>query len=264
MKALSVQKFLEDIEKFGLSKTYIDLLTKNKELFSKEKITEILTENLNIYTDYTVLLDFLEYIWSKENSSPLLLYYISGIVHRLFYLTREYLEKRENQLKQSKEQISVILSKLEKVNNNDSNKKENVNRDRKKNNIVNIHSAKEFVLFLKNSPKLDNDLFECLKIVGSLFFSFLSFPYQQLCNANDLSLYISRIFLLWKLNALTDQQMVKIFEYLRNNKKEDFSLEQLINILFLEFKNYQFLQLGINKEIVSNICRFILSNPKRQ
>lgn len=94
MKALSIQKFLEDIEKFGLSKTYIDLLSKNKELFSKEKITEILTENLNIYTDYSVLLDFLNYVWSKENSSPLLLYYLSGIVHRLFYLTREYFEKK--------------------------------------------------------------------------------------------------------------------------------------------------------------------------
>ncbi|UJG41934.1 MAG: hypothetical protein K9W45_05575 [Candidatus Heimdallarchaeum aukensis] len=259
MKALSIQKFLEDIEKFGLSKTYIDLLSKNKELFSKEKITEILTENLNIYTDYSVLLDFLNYVWSKENSSPLLLYYLSGIVHRLFYLTREYFEKKENHLEQSKKHVSSILSKLEKVNPNSSYKEQNSNKERKEKG-TNFHSARDFILFLKSIPKIDENLFKCLKITGKLFFSLLSFPQQQICNANDQAMYISRVFLLWKLNALTDQQMIKIFEYLKNNQKNDISLDEFTNILFLEFKNYQFLQLGINREIVSYIAQFILSS----
>ena len=81
----------DQIYENGFSSKSLLLIRENLDKISAEFLTDILVENINIHTQYKVLIEFLAKIWNHNtNSSRNLLNYITGVLHKLFYLAREY------------------------------------------------------------------------------------------------------------------------------------------------------------------------------
>jgi len=69
----------------GLSRSSLKMITDNIKELSANFLTDLLAENANLYTEHMLLVDYLPKVWDdNKNSSPHLLNYISGVLHRLF------------------------------------------------------------------------------------------------------------------------------------------------------------------------------------
>ena len=234
----------------GLSSKVKNLIKDNVSVLSSEFITDILTENANIHKDYLFLIDYLHFIWNNNmNSSGNLLAYISGIAHKLFYFAREYpLGKKPSE---------QILTKMEKIHSSFHNfKSECMKDDFDSVDIIidELNTFNELINSIKDYPKFPNKLNEVFFILSNLFYQFALNINQQIANIDELCLYLSRCIIFWKLETLTDNELIKCFEEASKKYQQKISLGEFKKILALELQNYQFLQLGINHQLVNIIA----------
>jgi hypothetical protein len=235
----------------GLSSSNLKFIKANIENISKSFVVDILAENVNIYTNFNLLIEFLPIVWEKNrNPSKHLLNYLGGIIHRLFYLAREYPlgKKIPDYLKSEIEDIHQGLHKCHKIctyqeiNSNDF-------------SIEKINSFDDLVDILKIYPRYPSKLYEMFQIVANLFYQFTLNPNQELRNIDELALFLSRCLILWRLQSLTDKELIVCFEGAKKKYKSTLNSDELVDILALELQNYQFLQFGIDRFLVKTIVK---------
>ncbi len=235
----------------GLSSNNLIFLRENIENISKGFIVDILAENVNIYTNFNLLIEFLPIIW-EENSNPSkhLLNYLGGIVHRLFYLAREYPlgKKIPDYLKIEIEDIHQGLHECQQIC-----KYQEINGNEF--SIEKIDSFDDLVDILSIYPRYPSKLFEMFQIVANLFYQFTLNPNQEIRNLDELGLFLSRCLILWRLQSMKDKELIACFEGAEKKYKLMLDSDELENILALELQNYQFLQLGIDRFLVKTIVK---------
>lgn len=235
----------------GLSSKSLLLVRDNLSQISAEFLTDLLVDNVNIHTQYSILIEFLTEIWSQNtNSSPNLLNYISGVLHKLFYLAREYPLGKEipdyvtNEITEFHQMLCDF--KLECL-------EQDVNLQDE--SIEKIKSFKELFEDINQQTRLPQKISEMFRIGSTLFYLFSQNENQKLRNIDELSLYLSRCLILWRLEALTDEEIQICFEQATVKFSEELDLKKFENILALEIQNYQFLQYGINHWMIKNTAR---------
>ncbi len=235
----------------GLSSKTLRLIDENLENISSNFLTDILAENANPIYDSAHLIKYLPYIWNNnENSSKNLLAYISGLSHKLFYRAREYpLGKNlpDYQIKELNDIHDYFHDFKPQCLKDDLTVKE-ISAD-------SIDTFENLLETIKIQPKLPVVLNEIFLIISSLFYQFALNKHQELKNIDELSLFLSRCLILWKLETLTDQELIVCFKNASNKYPDKINLLKLEKILALDLKNYQFLQLGINHHLVKLIAR---------
>ena len=234
----------------GFSSRVQNLIEENLQYVSSEFLTDILVENVNLYISYTLLIDYLPYVWKKDNSSSNLLNYLSGLAHRFFYLAREYPlgkdipKEQETELERVHSQLCDFMTSC-------LNEELTVHKD-----IINeIDSFKDLLESLKKYPKYPPQIQDIFQILASLFYNFSLNEKQNLKNQDELIIFISRCLILWKLGVMDNTKMKICFEKAIEKYKGSIQLEKFEKILSLEIQNYQFLQLGINREQVKLITK---------
>ena len=233
----------------GLSSSTIVAIKENLTLLTSNFLTEIITDNVNIYTNFQILIEFLPIVWDdNKNSSNHLINYINGISHRLFYFAREYPLGKEPP-EYLKEEIEMIHQGLHNF------KAKCIQEEipDKDINPESINSFEDLIDILEQYPRFPTKLYEMFQIVASLFYQFALNKNQQLSNIDELLSYLARCLIFWRLQALTDQELVACFSKARKNYQDDFNLTEMEEILALELQNYQFLQLGIDRKLVKII-----------
>ncbi len=93
------------------------------------------------------------------------------------------------------------------------------------------------------------------QIVANLFYQFTSNPNQELRNIDELGLFLSRCLILWRLQSMTDKELITCFEGAEKKYKSVLNSDELENILALELQNYQFLQFSIDRFLVKTIVK---------
>ncbi len=235
----------------GLSSSNLKFLRDNIENVSKGFIVDILAENVNIYTDFNLLIEFLPIVWEKNNNpSKHLLNYLGGIVHRLFYLAREYPlgKKIPDYLKSEIEEIHQGLHECQKIC-----EYQEINENVF--SIEKIDSFDDLVDILSIYPRYPSKLYEMFQIVANLFYQFSLNPNQKLRNIDELGLFLSRCLILWRLQSMNDKELIACLEGAEKKYKLLLNSDELENILALELQNYQFLQLGIDRFLVKTIVK---------
>ena len=235
----------------GLSSNNVNFIRDNIENVSKSFIVDILAENVNIYIDLNLLIEFLPIVW-EENSNPSrhLLNYLGGIIHRLFYLAREYPlgKKIPDYLKSEIQDIHQGLHKCQKIcTYQEINEKEFT--------IEKIDSFDDLVDILEVYPRYPSKLFEMFQIVANLFYQFSLNPNQEIRTIDELGLFLSRCLILWRLQSMTDKELIACFEGAEKKYKAVLNSDELEHILALELQNYQFLQFGIDRFLVKTIVK---------
>jgi hypothetical protein len=218
---------------------------------SKGFVVDILAENVNIYTNFNLLIEFLPIVWEKNsNPSKHLLNYLGGITHRLFYLAREYPlgKKIPDYLKNEIEDIHQGLHECQKI----STYQEIGDNEF---SVEKINSFDDLVDILKIYPQYPSKLYEMFQIVANLFYQFILNPKQELRSIDELALFLSRCLILWRLQSLTDKELIACFEGANEKYKSILNPEELVDILALELQNYQFLQLGIDRFLVKIVVK---------
>ncbi|MHA1346700.1 MAG: hypothetical protein ACTSVO_04445 [Candidatus Heimdallarchaeaceae archaeon] len=235
----------------GLSTKNLNFLRSNIDNVSKGFVVDILAENVNIYTDLNLLVEFLPIIWEdNSNSSKHLLNYLGGIVHRLFYLAREYPLGKEipDYLKNEIEEIHQGLHECQKICNY-----QNINESDF--SIEKIDSYDDLVDILELYPRYPNKLYEMFQTVANLFYQFSMNPNQELRNIDELGIYLSRCLILWRLQSMSDKELIACFEGAGKLYKSVLNRAEFENILALELQNYQFLQFSIDRFLVKIIVQ---------
>lgn len=235
----------------GLSSKSLLLVRDNLSQLSAEFLTDLLVDNVNIHTQYSILIEFLTEIWSQNtNSSPNLLNYISGVLHKLFYLAREYPLGKEipDYVTSEITEFHQMLCdfKLECLEQDVTLQDESIER---------IKSFKELFEVIHQQTRFPQKINEMFRIGSILFYLFSQNENQKLRNIDELSLYLSRCLTLWRLEALTDEEIQICFEQATVKFSEELNLKKFENILALEIQNYQFLQYGISHGMIKNIAR---------
>jgi len=235
----------------GLSSSNIKFIRDNTVNISKSFLVDILVENVNIYTNFNLLIEFLPLVWEENrNPSKHLLNYLGGVVHRLFYLAREYPlgKKIPEYLKSEIEDINQGLHECQKI---------CTYREISENefSIEKIDSFDDLVDLLKIYPQYPNKAYELFQIVANLFYQFALNPNQELRNIDELGLFLSRCLILWRLQSMTDKELITCFEGAEKKYKAVLNSNELENILALELQNYQFLQFGIDRFLVKTIVK---------
>ncbi len=243
------EELLEIIYDQGLSSKVLLKIRENLSSISKEFLTDILAENVSLYTNYLLLIEFLPQIWKENtNSSDNLLAYICGLTHRFFYLAREYplgkeiSENQENELQNIHEQLCDFMETCldeDLIYVDDS--------------LERIDSFTDLLVAMNKSPKYPSRITDIFQITGSLFYHFALNENQKIRNKDELGLYLSRCFILWKLGSIDDQRMVICLEKGAEKLQGTINQEEFEKILSLEIQNYQFLQLGIDHKQVKLI-----------
>lgn len=247
------EEIYELILEKGLSSSTVRTIRKGLEQLSPVFLTDVIAENVNIYTNLDTLIEFLPYIWDdNNNSSKNLLNYISGISHRLFYLAREYPlgKKIPEYLQKELEDIHVGLHKF---------KEECIHEDigDSSSSIDNLNSYEDLVDFLEKYPRFPTKLYEMFEIIASLYHQFTQNHNQKFRNIDELVIYLSRCLILWRLQALTDKELINCLEFSQLKYKEEINIIEFEENLALELQNYQFLQLGIDRFLVEIITQFM-------
>ncbi|MCG3223515.1 MAG: hypothetical protein H7647_03545 [Candidatus Heimdallarchaeota archaeon] len=93
------------------------------------------------------------------------------------------------------------------------------------------------------------------QIVANLFYQYTLNPNQELRNIDELALFLSRCLILWRLQSLTDKELIACFEGAKKIYKSMLNSDELVDILALELQNYQFLQSGIDRFLVKTIVK---------
>jgi len=235
----------------GFSSKSLLLIRENSSKISTEFLTDILVENINIHTQYKILIEFLTEIWNNNtNSSPNLLNYITGVLHKLFYLGREYPLGKDlpDHLTNEISEFHKMLCdfKLECL-------EEGISlQDELHREIESFDNLFEIIDKHSGLPQKINEMF---RIGSLLFYLFSQNENQILRNIDELALYLSRCLILWRMEVLTADEIKECFEQATIKFSEELSLNKFEKILALEIQNYQFLQYGINHEMVKIIAK---------
>ena len=252
MKMMGIDETIYDLAlEEGLSSKTLRLIDENLENLSSNFLTDVLVENANPIYDYVHLIKYLPHIWNNnENSSENLLAYISGLSHRFFYQAREYPlgknlpDSKINELNDIHDYFHDFKSQCLK----DDLTVREISAD-------SIDTFENLLETMKKQPKLPVILNEIFLIISNLFYQFALNKHQRLANIDELSMFLSRCLLLWKLETLTDQELITCFENASNKYHNTINLLKLEKTLALDLQNYQFLQLGINHYLVKLIAR---------
>ncbi|MHA1259008.1 MAG: hypothetical protein ACTSSG_03060 [Candidatus Heimdallarchaeaceae archaeon] len=234
----------------GFSQDFVNQLRMNIDFLSSEFIVDILIDQINLYIDYPLLLEFLPKIWkNNENSSSNLLLYIGGFSHRILYLAREY--------PSGKKVPQYILDEIDLFHTQLCNFMSScINDDFKKEEEISLSPSSFDELFnmLRTFPKFSHKMNEVLRITAYIYYLFALNKNQKIKNLDELALFLSRCLIFWKLNALNIEEIITCF----NKAVEKFTgklvSEKFSKILSLEIQNYQFLQLGINQTMIKMIA----------
>jgi hypothetical protein len=233
----------------GFSSNARKLIKKNISSLSNEFLTDILVENVNLYTSYLLLVDYLPHVWTDSNSSSNLLNYLNGLAHRLFYFAREYPLGKDIP-KVQREELDEVHTKL--CDFMKSCLHEELVLPPTK--ISETSAISDLVNSLSQYPKYSQEIMEIFQILASLFYRFALNEKQILKDQDELGVFITRCLVFWKLGVMDDEKMIKCFEEADEKYSASIQQEKFENILALEIQSYQFLQLGINREQVKLIA----------
>ena len=243
------EALLEIVFEQGISSKALRMIRENLSSISPEFLTDILAENVSLYSNYQLLIEFLPQIWNEnKNSSENLLVYLCGLAHRFFYLAREYpLGKgiSENQERELQDTHKMLCNFMETCLEEDL-----VSTD---DSLGKIDSFEELLIAMNKSPKYPSRITDIFQVTGSLFYHFALNENQKIRGKDELGLYLSRCFVLWKLGSIDDQRMVICLEKGAAKLQDIINQEEFEKILALEIQNYQFLQLGIDHKQVKLI-----------
>jgi hypothetical protein len=224
------------------------MIADNIDQLSSEYLTNVLVENVNLHINYFLLIDYLPYVWTEENSSKNLLNYLSGLAHRIFYLAREY-PLGKSIPKTQKEELEKIHLQLcdfmrsclqEELPTFQGSSSETTSFEELLDNLTKYPKY----------PLMINDIFQ---IISILFYRFAMNDKQTIKNQDELSIFISRCLIFWKIGVMNDDKLITCFEKASEKLKSTIQRDKFENILALELQNYQFLQLGINRKQVELI-----------
>ena len=123
--------------------------------------------------------------------------------------------------------------------------------------IETINSFEDLINILETYPRYPTKLHEMFQIISSLFYQFALNKNQKLRNIDELGLFLSRCLILWRLQSLTDRELITCLEEAEKKYTKPINPEELMNILALELQSYQFLQLGIDRFLVEIIVKTI-------
>jgi hypothetical protein len=241
----------DQIYDYGFSSKSLQLIKANLDDITPEFLTDILVENINIHTQYKILIEYIIKIWSNNtNYSPNLLNYIAGVVHKLFYLAREYPLGKEvsESIKSDIAQIHEMLCDFRQ----ECLEEEETLHEETIGEINSFDVLFETISKHSGLPQKINEMFR----IGSLLFYLYSLNENQvLRNLDELALYLSRCLILWRLESLTDEEVKVCFEQASIKYSNELDLKKLETVLALEIQNYQFLQYGITHEMVKIIAK---------
>lgn len=244
------------LEEVGFGSKLLTKLKENAKYLSAAFITDILAENINLYIDYAVLLDFLSIIWQEDNDSPNLLAYISAIAHHTFYLAKDYPLGKEvpeylaKKIDQTYEALKVFQ------------------RDKVEIKAVralepdSISSFAELVRWLENFPRYPFKIKECIDILACFFKQYITSYPQHFTDEDSLALFCSRCLIFWKMGALSSEELTLCLEKMINKADPTINIRDFKRILSLEMLNYQFLQLGFTQEMIDVVSSFIVKSFK--
>ncbi len=240
----------------GLSSAILKELKESLDDIKIEFITDLLSSYVNLNVDPFVLVDFLQHIWNKNNSSASLLLYISGIAHKAFYLAREYPLGKELPV-YLKEDILKMYEGLQNFVKS-CGIEVKVELDDK---ISVIISFKELIQELKKTSRFLPRLNEILCITSLLFLQFTEFNSQKIRTLDELVLFVSRCLIFWKLKVLSDKDLEFCLKESVTLYSSKFDSNEFERLLSLEVQNYQFLQFGITHsdiKLITNVYSKIL------
>ncbi|MHA1685386.1 MAG: hypothetical protein ACTSYD_03135 [Candidatus Heimdallarchaeaceae archaeon] len=239
------------IENEGFGSKLLKMIRESKEQLSPTFITDVLVENINLYIDYDVLLEFLPAVWKTNNESLGLLGYIAGIAHHVFYLAKDY--------PLGKELPEYLAKKIEKT-------YQVLAEFRKKNIEIKVISVEnneiddfnELVDWLKTFPRYPVKIKESVDILAVLFKTYVSkFP-QKFQDEDAVAMFTSRCLIFWKMEALTDEELKLCLEKMIEKIDRNVQIENIVRILPLEMLNYPFLQLGFTKKMIDKVAEIII------
>ena len=231
------------ILKYGLSSSSVTLIKDNMDNISSTFLTDMLVENVNLHIEYKLLLDFLPKIWVEDNQSSNLLTYISGILHRLLYLAREQ-PLGKNISNSYKKNLAFFHQKLCEFKSECLGAVDVLEQYQ----LREVDSFEELIITMGSLPKLSIEIIEMLKIMSMTFHQFAVKYNQPIKNIDELSLFLSRCLILWKLNNLTDSEFLDCLNKATEKYSGLIELEKFEKIMSLEVQNYQFLQYGLNRD----------------
>jgi len=235
----------------GLSSAILKELKESLDDIKIEFITDLLSSYVNLNVNPFVLVDFLPYIWNRNNSSVSLLLYISGIAHKAFYLAREYPLGKELPV-YLKEDLLKLYEGLQKFVKS-CGIEVKTEFDDKINLII---SFKELIQELKKTSRFPSRLSEILCIISQLFLQFTEFKNQKIRTLDELVLFVSRCLIFWKMKVLSDKDLEFCLKESLASYSLRFDSNEFEKLLSLEVQNYQFLQMGITHsdiKLITNV-----------
>ncbi len=235
----------------GFSSNSLSLIRENINKITAEFLTDILAENINVHTQYKILIEFLTKVWNKNTNQSLnFLNYIAGILHKLFYLAREYPLGKDIPEYLTNEIIEFhkILCdfKLECLD------EEISLQDELLEEVESFGDLFDIIGKYSGFPQKINEMF---RIGALMLYLFSQNEHQVIKNIDELALYISRCLILWRMDVLTGEEIKVCFEQATIKYSDELDLNKFRKILALEIQNYQFLQYGINHEMVKIVAK---------
>lgn len=233
----------------GLSSSSVNLIKENISSVSSTFLADILVENINLHLEYKLLLEFLPNVWKEDNQSSNLLAYISGVLHRMFYLVREQPLGKEIS-KFHKKEFDLFHQKLCVFRSECLDAVEILEQYQ----FGNVESLDDLISTLDSLPQMSPEITEMLRIVSVLFLQFATHKEQTINNIDELSLFLSRCLILWKLKTLTNFELNECLNGALEKYSTPIDLTKFEEILSLEIQTYQFLQYGLNHDALKLIA----------
>ncbi|MHA1199783.1 MAG: hypothetical protein ACTSQF_10685, partial [Candidatus Heimdallarchaeaceae archaeon] len=211
-------------------------------------LTDILVENINLHLEYKLLLEFLPNVWKEDNRSSNLLAYIAGVLHRMLYLAREQPLGKEIS-KFHKKEFNFFHQKLCEFRSECLDAVEIL----EKYQFGKVETLEDLVSTLDSLPKMSTENTEMLRIMSIVFLQFATHKEQTIRNIDELSLFLSRCLILWKLKTLTDSEINECLNSALEKYSAPIELTEFEETLSLEVQTYQFLQYGLNHDALKLI-----------
>jgi hypothetical protein len=126
--------------------------------------------------------------------------------------------------------------------------------------IGEIKSFKDLIHSLNSLPKMSAEITEMLRVVSILYLQFAVKKDQKLANIDELSMFISRCLILWKLKVMKDSEFEDCLNSAKNKFTGSIDLEKFVEVLSLELQTYQFLQYGLSHDNIKLIANTFKRN----
>ena len=229
----------------GLSSSSVQLIQENISNISSTFLTDILVENTISLIGNNLFLEFLPHIWKDDNTSNNVLTYISGILHKLLYLAREQPLGKDISDYYKKE-LDYFHKKLCDFQSECLDAIEILEHFQ----IKSVESFADLISTLDYLPTMTTEISEMLRIIAVLFIQFARDKNKQIRNLDELCVFLSRCLILWKLKIFSNPEFEICLKNVVKKYSQSIKLDKFEEILSLELQNYQFLQFGINHQIL--------------